>query len=143
MVGPKPSPTDLVRKSRPEMPDKSLLKYESANIGRLCEHFAESEIVMVDGTFFDDSVEQDRSWDISETTISGIEGTHQNSIRVRMSVLIVVPRVNSTLGSFRANIIDKLGKISFCSQKYCFPWKKKTAGLHHTESQSDDAPQLH
>ena len=47
---------------------------------------------MVDGMFWDDSFEQD-----SGTTISGIEGTHQNSIRVRMPVLMVVPRVTSKL----------------------------------------------
>ena len=29
-------------------------------------------LVMVDGTFFGDSFEQDRSWDDSATTISGI-----------------------------------------------------------------------
>ena len=29
-------------------------------------------LVMVDGTFFGDSFEQDRSWDDSGTTISGI-----------------------------------------------------------------------
>ncbi len=34
--------------------------------------FADSEIVMVDGTFWDDSFEQDRSWDDFGTTISGI-----------------------------------------------------------------------
>ena len=33
--------------------------------------FTESGIVMVDGTFFDASFEQDRSWDDSGTTISG------------------------------------------------------------------------
>ena len=33
---------------------------------------ADSGIVMVDGTFFGDSFEQDRSWDDSGTTISGI-----------------------------------------------------------------------
>ena len=33
---------------------------------------ADSEIVMVDGTFWDDSFEQDRSWDDFGTTISGI-----------------------------------------------------------------------
>ena len=32
----------------------------------------DSGIVMVDGTFFGDSFEQDRSWDDSGTTISGI-----------------------------------------------------------------------
>ena len=41
---------------------------------------------MVDGTVFGDSFEQDRSWDDSGSTISGIYGTHQNSIRVRMPV---------------------------------------------------------
>ena len=61
---------------------------------------SESEIVMVDGTCFDDSFEQDRSWDDSGTTISGISGTYQNSIGVRMPVLIVVARVNSKLGPF-------------------------------------------
>ncbi len=34
--------------------------------------FSDSEIVMVDGTFWDDSFEQDRSWDDFGTTISGI-----------------------------------------------------------------------
>ena len=33
---------------------------------------SDSGIVMVDGTFFGDSFEQDRSWDDSGTTISGI-----------------------------------------------------------------------
>ena len=33
---------------------------------------ADSGIVMVDGTFVGDSFEQDRSWDDSGTTISGI-----------------------------------------------------------------------
>ena len=33
---------------------------------------ADSGIVMVDGTFFGDSSEQNRSWDDSGTTISGI-----------------------------------------------------------------------
>ena len=33
---------------------------------------ADSEIVMVDGTFFGNSFEQDQSWDDSGTTISGI-----------------------------------------------------------------------
>ena len=61
----------------------------------------DSEIVMVDGTFWDASVEQDRSWDHSGTTISGIQGTHQNSIRVRMLVLRMVSRVNSRLSQFR------------------------------------------
>ena len=55
---------------------------------------------MVDGTFFGDSFEQEQSWDDSGTTISGIEGTHQNSLGVRMPVLIVVPRVHSKLGPF-------------------------------------------
>ena len=32
----------------------------------------DSEIVMVDGTFWDASFEQDRSWDDFGTTISGI-----------------------------------------------------------------------
>ena len=34
--------------------------------------YAESGIVMVDGTLFGDPFEQDRSWDDSGTTISGI-----------------------------------------------------------------------
>ena len=34
--------------------------------------FADSEIVMVDGTILGDSFEQDRPWDDSRTTISGI-----------------------------------------------------------------------
>ena len=33
---------------------------------------SDSGIVMVDGTFLDDSFEQDRSWDDFGTTISGI-----------------------------------------------------------------------
>ena len=33
---------------------------------------SDSGIVMVDGTIFGDSFEQDRSWDDSGTTISGI-----------------------------------------------------------------------
>ena len=36
---------------------------------------ADSEIVMVDGTSWDESFEQDRSWDDSGATISGIWGT--------------------------------------------------------------------
>ena len=52
---------------------------------------------MVDGTFFGDSFKQDQSWDDSGTTISGISGTHQNSVGVRMPVLIVVRGVNSEL----------------------------------------------
>ena len=59
----------------------------------------------VDGTIFGDSSEQNRSWEDSGTTISGIYGTHQNSIVVRMPVLIVVPRVNSKLGPFREKVI--------------------------------------
>ena len=38
----------------------------------LFSNLADSEIVMVDGTFWDDSFEQDRSWDDFGTTISGI-----------------------------------------------------------------------
>ena len=38
---------------------------------QLLNPFADSEIVMVDGTFCDDSFEH-RSWDGSGTTISGI-----------------------------------------------------------------------
>ena len=60
----------------------------------------DSRIVMVDGTFSGDSFEQDRSWDDSGTTISGIQGTHQNSTGVRMLFLIVVPQVDSKLGAF-------------------------------------------
>ena len=67
---------------------------------RILEVSTDYYLVMVDGTFFGDSFEQDRSWDDSGTTISGIWGTHQNSIEVRMQVLIVVPRVNSKLGPF-------------------------------------------
>ena len=37
-----------------------------------CHYNTDSEIVMVDGTFWDDSFEQDRSWDDFGTTISGI-----------------------------------------------------------------------
>ena len=43
--------------------------------GTLLDHSttpADSGIVMVDGTIFGDSFEQDRSWDDSGTTISGI-----------------------------------------------------------------------
>ena len=61
---------------------------------------ADSGIVMVDGTFFGDSSEQNRSWEDCGITISGIKGTHQNSTGVRMPVLIVVPQVNSKLGPF-------------------------------------------
>ena len=60
----------------------------------------DSGIVMVGGKFFGDSFEQDQSWDNSGTTISGIWGTHQNSIGVRMPVLIAVPRVNNNLDPF-------------------------------------------
>ena len=38
---------------------------------------ADSEIVIVDGTLWDDSFEQERSWNDAGTTISGIQGTHQ------------------------------------------------------------------
>ena len=37
-----------------------------------CGSQTDSEIVMLDGTFFGDSFKQDRSWDDSGTTISGI-----------------------------------------------------------------------
>ena len=37
-----------------------------------CAKYADSEIVMVGGTFWDDSFEQDRSWDDSGTNIPGI-----------------------------------------------------------------------
>ena len=47
----------------------------------------DSGTVMVDGTFLDDFFEQDRSWDDFGTTISGIQGTHQNSIGSRMPFL--------------------------------------------------------
>ena len=60
----------------------------------------DSEIVLVDRTVYDDSFKQDRSWDDFGTTFSGIEGIHQNSIRVRMPALIVAPRVNSKLDPF-------------------------------------------
>ena len=63
-----------------------------------CSICTESGILMVEGTFFDDSFKQDRSWDDSGTTISTVYGTHRNSTRVRMPVSIVVPRVNSELG---------------------------------------------
>ena len=39
---------------------------------RAATHFTDSEIVMLDGTFWGDSFEQNRSWDDSGTTISGI-----------------------------------------------------------------------
>ena len=42
----------------------------SAASANMCH--ADSEIVMVDGTFWDDSFEQDLSWDDFGTTISGI-----------------------------------------------------------------------
>ena len=61
---------------------------------------SDSILVVVNRTFFGDSFKQDRSWDDSGMTISGIEGTHQNSTGVRMPVLIVVPQVNSKLGPF-------------------------------------------
>ena len=51
--------------------------------------YSDSEIVMVDRTFWDDSFEQDRSWDDYGTTISGIGAP--KFMRVRMQVLIVVP----------------------------------------------------
>ena len=38
----------------------------------ICRYVTDSGIVMVDGTFFGGSFEQDRSWDDSGTTISGI-----------------------------------------------------------------------
>ena len=67
------------------------------NIRNMIDH---DILYMFDWTFFGDSSEQNRSWEDSGMTISGIQGTHQNSIGVRMPVLIVVPRVNSKLGPF-------------------------------------------
>ena len=70
--------------------------------GKFAHHFL-SRVRNSDGQqdiFWRDSFEQDRSWDVSGTTISGISGTHQNSVGVRMSVLIVVPQINSKLGPF-------------------------------------------
>ena len=46
--------------------------WRSAAEAAACKYSADSGIVMVDGTFFGDSFEQDRSWDDSGTTISGI-----------------------------------------------------------------------
>ena len=89
--------------------------------------FSESETVMVDGIFFGDFFKQDRSWDDYWTTISGIHGTHQNSIRVRMPVLIVVPRVNSKLSPFWSEIIWKSYKSCFFFESYAF-LRKKTPG---------------
>ena len=53
----------------------SALKYKEVACNRtdpVKGHMAESGIVVVDGTFFGNSFEQDRSWDDSGTTISGI-----------------------------------------------------------------------
>ena len=46
--------------------------FENGGLGASPHTNADSGIVMVDGTFFGDSFEQDRSWDDSGTTISGI-----------------------------------------------------------------------
>ena len=51
------------------MPTYDTYRYAMA---RVVASKADSEIVMVDGTFWDDSFEQDRSWDDFGTTISGI-----------------------------------------------------------------------
>ena len=61
---------------------------------------SDSEIGMVDRVFGDDFFEQNRSWDDFGKIISGIEGTHRNLIGSRMPVLLMVPRVDSKLGSF-------------------------------------------
>ena len=52
--------------------DYILLLVATVYHNHLSSHFSDSGIVMVDGTFFGDSFEQDRSWDDSGTTISGI-----------------------------------------------------------------------
>ena len=49
--------------------------------------FTDSEIVIVHLAFWDDSCEQDRSWDDFGTTISGMYGTHQHCIGSRMPIL--------------------------------------------------------
>ena len=51
---------------------RAIQRAETDGLRRVSATGAESEIVMVDGTFFGDSFEQDRSWDDSGTTISGI-----------------------------------------------------------------------
>ena len=61
---------------------------------------ADSETVMVDLAFWDDSFEQDRSRDDFGTTVSGIQGTHQNSIGSTMPLLCVFPRFDSKLCPF-------------------------------------------
>ena len=60
----------------------------------------DSEIVMVDLAFGDDFFERNRSWDDFGTTISGIQGTHQNFIGSRMLVLLIIPGVDDKLGLF-------------------------------------------
>ena len=61
--------TDLVGKSRLKTPKQPAL---FTSLNNLIVAKADSGIVMVDGTFFGDSFEQDQSWDDSGTTISGI-----------------------------------------------------------------------
>ena len=79
----------------------------------MSNHEPDSEFVMVDRAFGDDFFEQNRSWDDFGTTISGIQGTHQNFIGSRMKVSLMVPRVDSKLESVWIKIIEKSLKIMF------------------------------
>ena len=49
---------------------------------------------MVDLAFCDDFFEQDRSWDDSGTTISGMWSPHQNSEKVRWFLELIIIFVN-------------------------------------------------
>ena len=51
---------------------------------------ADPEMVMVDLAFWDDSLEQDCSWDDSGKIISGIWGTNQKFIGIKMAILLNV-----------------------------------------------------
>ena len=59
----------------------------------------DSEIVMVDLAIVDDLFEQGRPFDDFGTTISGNLGTQQNSFGSKMSLSLMVPRVDSKLVS--------------------------------------------
>ena len=77
---------------------KTMCVVESRSLVNNC---SDSEIVMVDRAFGHDLFEQNRSWDDFGTMISGIQGTHQNFIGSRMPFLLIIPRVDDILMSFR------------------------------------------
>ena len=68
----------------------------------------DTEIVMVDLALGNDFFEQERSWDDFGITISGMYGTHQNSIGSRMPFLLIIPRVDDKLLSFGRKIIEQI-----------------------------------